>query len=80
MFLGRTWRIQRTSRNRNETQQHVTRYRLDLIKKKHIHVGNHVKNNNLAFYHFNFHLKCTILSKWVSIQINCKYVIDTNKH
>jgi hypothetical protein len=56
-------------------------------KQKHIHVGNHARNNNLASIHFNFHLKFTILSKWILIQnrnlrikIYCKYVIDANKH
>jgi hypothetical protein len=30
-------------------------------KQKHIHIGNHARNNNLASKHFNFHFKFTIL-------------------
>jgi hypothetical protein len=36
--------------------------------QKHNHVGNYAKINNLAFMHFDYHSKITILSKWVYVQ------------
>ena len=57
-----------------------------MVKERHIHVKNHARVNNLAFFYFNYHLNIMILSKWISIQnqnskikFHKKLVIDIYK-